>query len=219
VSYFSEKAHDLIRVSVAENSSGSCIHLSCAREYEASAQSLANTLINICKSGVGIFDGVTVEIGWSLLTLVKDSSNSYTVCEPDFRSGQVSELTSDLTTTIKVMRQQIALLNRVGLRATRCRYDQRVIVLKGALDRKRIYADRNEPKNFDSGWYLGAPDQVGQPSADELESIPLYHLLSLRPEIIDVLALPVGCIVVWDQNTIEALYNPEGKNLWSVTPA
>jgi hypothetical protein len=65
------------------------------------------------------------------------------------------------------------------------------------------------PEKGDSGWYIG---EVDQPQ-NELKAIYSYQLLPLRPALLKVLALPVGYVVVFENDRIEAILNEQNEQL------
>jgi hypothetical protein len=78
-----------------------------------------------------------------------------------------------------------------------------------------VYAQRQAPKEGDSGWYIGPVDDPGgPPDSDELETRHLFQFLGARPSLLDIVALPEGYIVVFDGETIEAVLDPDDQNVW-----
>ena len=140
------------------------------------------------------------------------------MCEPDYQTDPYKTVRADVTASLTVLVAQIDLLRVVNLTPEACRFDQRVIVRKGALDEARVFARRQKPTKEDSGWYIGPASGVAAtPKAEDLEAIPLYELMNRRAHILFALALPADYMVIWNGTAIEALVDPQGRNLWHTT--
>jgi hypothetical protein len=201
-------------ITVQSNNGSIPVSVRCRPDLAVLGRWLADLCAGFDRQGRGIADGVTIEVGWSVLRLVEQPDGSLLVCEPDYASDLPSALRDDVSITLQVLAAQRDLLKAVGLEATPCRFDQRVVVRKGALDAVKIYADRQEPAEGDSGWYIGPAERLPPAGVDELESVLLCRLVQRRPAVMAAMALPPGCIVVWDGNDIEAVFDPAGRAIW-----
>ena len=159
-----------------------------------------------------------VEVGWTTFVLRLQPEGSLRVCEPDYDGDPFRSLRPEVTTSLTVLAAQIDLARSLSIEAVPCRFDQKLVVRKGVLDEARIFANRQPPNGEDSGWYIG-PAHDGRatapaPRAEDLESMRLYQLLARRPTVLYALALPPGYTVVWQGHNIQALADPQGRNLW-----
>lgn len=194
------------------------IQVRCDESRREQGQWLADTVAGFDGRGRALGDGVTLEIGWTVFYLRGQPDGSLLVCEPDYGTDPFKNVRADVTASLTVLVAQIDLLRAVNLTPEACRFDQKLIVRKGALDEPRIFANRLPPTKEDSGWYIGPASGIGgTPKAEELESMLLFELLGRRPHILFALALPTGYMVVWNGAAIERLLDPQGRNLWHTT--
>ncbi|MEJ0085043.1 MAG: hypothetical protein WDO72_05150 [Pseudomonadota bacterium] len=205
-------------ITLTSNKASVPIQVRCTESISTQGQWLADTVASFDGTGSGLVDGASFEIGWSNFLLRKQPDGSLLVCEPDFTSDPFKAVSEDVSRSLTVLTAQIDLLRVVDLKAEPCRFDQTLVVRKGTLEQRHVFARRQQPSRSDSGWYLGPTDSpFGKPAAADLEEMPLYSLMNRRPQILLALALPVGCMVVWDGPAISTLLNPEGRNLWHTT--
>ena len=158
--------------------------VSCADQFRQQADWLLSLLEKIEKErGAGFLeDGSSIQIGWSFIKIRREG-DKLIVAEPNFSGDPFQETNDDLTCTLKVQAEQNDVLSALGLEGTPV------------------------PKSGDSGWYIG---EVEQPQ-NELIAIYVYQLLQLRPAILQVLALPKGYIVVFQNNEIETILNEQNE--------
>lgn len=195
----------------------STLRARCAENLSSSAEWLLNTVASFAGQGKWLADGVIVQVGWSLLRLRGDDAE-LTVCEPDFNTNPFRDFRDDVTCTLTVLARQNLIHQRLGIERTPVRYDDKVVFKKGCLADKRVYAQRQEPGDGDSGWYLGPVEGRSEaPDASEMEARYVFQLLSERPCLLDIVALPEGYLVVFDGDTIEAILDPENDDVWAMT--
>lgn len=174
--------------------------LYCAPEQRAQGEWLADLV-----EGMRPRVGSTVQVGWSILKLVP-SANGAVLCEPNFMGDPFNEFQPSVEITLRVLAEQRALLERAGCDPLPWRFDEKVVLRRGALEATRIYAERQIPKEGDSGWYVGiANDQSVIPTVEDMEALWAYQLLERRPELLAAFALPIGWMTVWDGRALEAL--------------
>jgi hypothetical protein len=194
------------------------IQVRCDELRREQGQWLADTVAEFDGRERGLADGVTLEIGWTVFFLRGQPDGSLLVCEPDYQSDPFKTVRADVTASLTVLVAQIDLLRAIGVTPAACRFDQKIILKKGVLDEARIFARRQQSTQEDSGWYIGpAGGAAVTPKAEDLEAIPLYELMNRRAHILFALALPTDYMVVWNGTAIEALMDPQGRNLWHTT--
>src|SRR5262249_23483535 len=146
--------------------------------------------------GKGLADGVTVQFGWSVLTL-RQRGGELLVCEPDFGGDPFTEVREDVTCTLAVLVGQAAVINPPGVEPVEVRFDETVLLAKGCLAQRRVYLQRSAPRPGDSGWYVGPVDgpAPGQ-KAEDFETLYVFELLSRRAALLQGLGLPPAFLAV-----------------------
>jgi hypothetical protein len=196
------------------------VEVRCEDNLREQGQWLADTIAEFEARGRELGDGAAMDVGWTTFVLRIQPDGSLRVCEPDYGSDPFKTLRPDVTTSLTILAAQIDLARVLGLEPVPCRFDQKLVVRKGALDDARLFASRQPPSGEDSGWYIG-PAHPGPaappPKVEDLESMRLYQLLARRPTVLYAMALPPGYTVLWKGHDIEALADPQGRNLWHQT--
>jgi hypothetical protein len=192
--------------------SGKTFRVTCSDALAPQGKWLLNLLASIeAERGTGFLDdGVRVGVGWSILTIRKQG-DVYDVCQPNYAGDPFHQTSEDLTLTLSIQAQQNLLLARLGVQGVPVSFQDKVVLARGILSAKRIYLERKPPTPGDSGWYIGPADNAPQPS--EYEALLVYQLLHQRVSVLKVLALPVGYLVVFDGDEIEAILNDQDQQL------
>lgn len=148
-------------------------------------------------------NGYKIQIGWSLYFIIK-SDDSFILNTPDFSKDPFADITNDVSAALLVQMQQNDILRHTKTQGTPVSFQDKLIILKDALNSQNIYFVREELKQGDSGWYLGLlnDDESGNRTEQDYISIYTYQLLELKPQLLKLLALPVGCIAVIKNNEI-----------------
>lgn len=90
--------------------------------------------------------------------------------------------------------------------------NDKVVMARGSWNHPRVYLERVEPsRRGDCGWYIGFADGT---RVDDYESVRVADLVAMRPDLAEILALPIGYLVVLDRTSIEAVLDPQGRILW-----
>ena len=131
------------------------IQVRCSDSLREQGQWLADTVADFEGRGQGLVDGATVAIGWTIFHLRMQADGALLVCEPDYATDPFKAVRTDVSDSLTVLAGQIDMLRAVNLKAEPCRFDQTLIVRKGALEQRHIFARRSAPAAGDSGWYLG----------------------------------------------------------------
>lgn len=167
--------------------------------------------------GEELRDGSSIDVGWVILT-ARGQGRELILCEPDFDGDPFHHQSPTVTTTLMVLSQQRDVLARVGNDGTPTRWNEKVVLAKGCLSARKLYLERKADVSAgDSGWYIGPVGEDGP--TGELEARYAYQLLKERPELAQALALPPGYLVVFNDSTIEAVLNPEERDVWAKSDA
>ncbi len=139
------------------------------------------------------------------------------ICEPDFlASDPINSWQDDLTQTLKVTRNQALLLKNLELKNGECSFFEKIVAIKNILDYPKIYMQRQEVDNKrDSGWFIGYADRSHEnmdiDDPNNYESMYIYELIQKRPELLEIICLPVGYIVVFENNAIQAILDNKDR--------
>jgi hypothetical protein len=191
--------------------------VTCASDLVAQAEGLLDKIEEL-NHRVPIRDGTTIEFGWSLLTL-RDFGEELSVCEPYFRGDPFQDEMPVVEDTLRVLTQQIGLLNRLGVEGFASHFQQKIVIEKGIFACAHIFLERQITEDpDDSGWYIGnAEGGEVQKSIEDLEKVYVYELFNNRPSVMAVLALPVGYQVIFFGDNIEAIFNIVGEDVWATS--
>ncbi|MEP7766217.1 hypothetical protein [Sanguibacter sp. 25GB23B1] len=160
-----------------------------------------------------LVDGRPVLLHGNLFVL-RASDDGLTIHAPDYLGDPDADLTDDLTLALWVMNAQAQLLRRFGPEGQPTRWDDTIVVQKGVLDAEAVYLHRTPTeRERDSGWYVGAVGGDDPPRVDELERIRAYELLSRRPALVPLLALPDGHLAIVVGDEIDGVQGPDGEML------
>lgn len=93
--------------------------------------------------------------------------------------------------------------------------DERVVVARDSWLRPRVYLERQQPAfDGDTGWFVGPVDPAEK--KQEYDALRAGDLIAARPDLLDVLSMPVGFLVVLDNGGPAAILDGAGLDVWSV---
>ncbi|KAA0774943.1 hypothetical protein DT250_05260 [Bacillus sp. AR2-1] len=89
------------------------------------------------------------------------------------------------------------------------------MIAKNVLQQEEVYLQRSIGcDEGDSGWYIGPNNEE---VSGELEIIYAHELLKMKPEIIEVLALPYNYLVVFEKDEMKVILNECDVDIWGDT--
>ncbi len=196
----------------------------CDYRLEHQAEWLLQTLTDIHATDP-ISEGTSVEIGWSVLTFIKDEAGRLVACEPDFGESPFESVIPDVTMTLHIVAEQgyVIAQTHTEERARIPRFDETLIFREGVFEEEFIYLEREESAadedgEGDSGWFVGYErdeDENEEISEDEFSACYVYELLQKRPELLTVLGLPPGYVVTFSSNEIDAIVDENDNDVWN----
>lgn len=152
-----------------------------------------------------LIDGFSLQVGWSVYYLHEKETGNFILTTPDYSKNPFEDITEDLTLALWVQLEQGHFLRKLSVDGLSIKFSDKVILTKGVLELEKIYLQRTgEVEEGDSGWYIGP---VEDDETTELYALYTYQLLKIKPEIIQVLALPNDFMVVFEGNEIKAVLN------------
>ena len=192
-------------------------------KYFVTADESLESMVRILLNGIrnippekAMRDDFRLELLFSVYTF-KKKLGGYQVMTQDFMGDALREKTEDLTVPLFLMMKQLLLVKQYQLEPASCRFDDKIILTKGALDNQYISLDRNgDAKPGESGWFIqglrfenGVPrpilpagfEGVDPLPAEAYESIYAWQLLQKRPSAAEALLLPYNycAILNWDE--------------------
>jgi hypothetical protein len=187
-------------------------------ECEAACDDQAEWLIGLLhrldeqKGGSFFKDGVRIQLGWTTLTLVRQADALW-VCEPDYGGDPLRSTRRDISCSLRVQHLQNGILKKVHLQGVEASFHEKIVLSAGCLRENKVYLQRSQPKQGDSGWYVGPVNDSSGTGA--LEAIYVFNLLALRPALMQVLSLPPGFMAVFAGDEIEAILNDKDERIYS----
>lgn len=193
---------------------GLVLEAECDASLRLPAGQLLDDLSDLHRRGPPLRDGSTVLYGWALLRL-RQAVRTLRVEEPDFLGGSIRDYVPGVGLTLKVLDEQARLMRGLDCspRPTFC--TDEVVAARGCLGNADLYLERQAPvKAGDSGWYIG-PASESAPGAGELEVIKAYRLITLRPELLVVLALPERYLATFSDGQLCSIIDEKDRRVWS----
>jgi hypothetical protein len=178
--------------SVDAKISGVRVILSC----DASAVSLAKTFLSGLKEmQPQVRDNLTVPHGFSHLVLRKDSAGDLIAHEPNYAGNPVIGLRSDVTTTLALQADMLAVAQKHDLAPHFPHYMDRARVFEGWAHTPAFVLARN-----------GGIWEIGHEGKTSEFGIRLYELLGSRPLLLTAMALPNGTRIRVDGDAFTVLH-------------
>lgn len=156
--------------------------------------------------------GFSLQVGWSVYYLQEREAGNFILTTPDYSRNPFENITEDLTLALWVQLEQSHFLRKINVDGSSIKFSDKIILSKGVLELEKIYLQRNgDVEKGDSGWYIGP---VEDDNTTELYALYAYQLLEMKPEIIQVLALPNDYMVVFEGNEIKAVLNENNEDIF-----
>jgi hypothetical protein len=189
----------------------------CDDAFATQAESMLEAVASFRDKGRGLGDGVTVQFGWSLLTL-RQRGDELIVCEPDFDSDPLTRIREDVTCTLAVLTGQAAVINLLGVEPEEVHFNDWVLVYRGCLDEQRVFLYRHEREPEVSGWSVDPVDSpLPEVKEENFEFLRVFELLSRRPELLKVMGLPEGYMVFFKGDRIDAVFDENERDVWEAS--
>jgi hypothetical protein len=189
------------------------VRFHCAKELAPQADWLEGVLKDIAaERGDDFFaPGKTIQLGWSLLTLV-DKDGVLEVHEPDFDGNPAKQTRNDLTVTLTVIAQQNDIINALGVEPVPVNFLDKIVCVEGVLDAEDVFFQRSAPKGDDTGWTMKL---LADPHRDtDYNWIFVHALLRIRPAAMKILTLPVGYMAFFLGDKLDAILDENDKQVY-----
>ncbi len=160
---------------------------SCNDDVELQARWLLGQLQSLHDQGVTLLHNTRLRVGWSIVTLRVFGGRVH-LCEPQFAGDPVSGQIDDISLTLQVTSEQLALTRELAVRPEPTLYLESIRVAPGALTTHAVRLERTSLRSLgESGWSLLAEDS-SQP--ETWTRVPSFQLLEARPSMLRALMLP-----------------------------
>ncbi len=187
--------------------------LKCDESLESQGEFLLDLFRDTQENAGFLEDGMKIQVGWSILFVHEPKAGQVQILAPDYSSNPFSRTTDDLSATLSVQLAQNQVLKLTGASGETSLFQDTLIASERALESERIYMERTEERHDGiSGWYLGPVE--GQVEQEELRKYYVFQLLTLRPGVLKMLALPKGYVAVLDGDEVEAVLDPSDVGVW-----
>ncbi|WP_121616343.1 immunity protein Imm33 domain-containing protein [Virgibacillus halodenitrificans] len=182
---------------------GKTVIVTAEKELEPQVESLFAILEQVDHNK--LIHGFSLQVGWSVYYLQERETENFVLTTPDYSKNPFEDITEDLTLALWVQLEQGHFLRNMNVNGLSIKFSDKIILSKGVLELEKIYLQRNgDVEKGDSGWYIGP---VEDNNTTELYALYAYQLLKIKPEIIQVLALPNDYMVVFEGDEIKAVLN------------
>ena len=163
-----------------------------------------------------IYENHTIRNGYMLYKVEVDN-NDYKILTIDINNNNLDSFTDDLSNTFNYFQRQIDIINQTKISSNLVidtYFDEDMIISKQSLNNKKLYMLREEKSGNDCGWYLGAVGEQKTNNPDDYVKIKTYRLKDICDVAIDVLQLPVGTLVIIDNNKIIDIVDKNNNKLY-----
>ena len=184
------------------------------KELEQVAKVFVNILEQEDKTNNIIKENSTVKIGYLLYKIVLEKDD-YRLLAIDLNNKELNTFTDDLTLVLNYFNRQANIINLTKTKdqVTDTYYDDDMIISKQSLKSSKLYMLREERKDKDCGWYLGAVGEEKTNNPSDYVKIKTYRLKDICDVAIDVLQLPVGTLAIIENNKIIDLVDKNNNKL------
>jgi hypothetical protein len=189
----------------------------CDPRLRTQVELLFDAVDGMRRQGARIRAGLRVPAGWTTLTLAA-GDGGLVVREPDYDARDPERQTRpDITISLDVLDRQTRVLADVGVEGQALDFDEHVLLVRGVLDRERVYLVRvQSPGGRSTGWRVAPTEGEDEGLEMEVESVPLWTLVRARPALLRAMLLPPGYMVFFRRDEIEAIVDPDDRQVWPV---
>ena len=130
-------------------------------------------------------------------------------------NNNLDTFTDNLTNSFNYFTRQANIINKTKTQnqVINTYFDEDMIISKQTLNNKKLYMLREEKNNNDCGWYLGVIGEEKTNNPNDYVKIKTYRLKDICDIAIDVLQLPVGTLVIFDNNKIIYIVDKDNNKL------
>ena len=183
----------------------------CAEPHAAMARSALGVFARLADAGTSLRADLQVRFGWSMLRL-EDEAPRLRVVEPEFARWPELRWAPTVDTTLRITAAQISLLRQLTVDGDDAYFDQSIVAAPKAIEQADVFlrrVPRVSPK--DSGWLLGAQSDPEALGGNQLDGVSIASLVTRRPALLQVLALPSEFVVLFRGDSLEQIFDAAGR--------
>lgn len=188
-------------------------------KYDKELNKIANYFVKILENldneENAIKENHTIRIGYMLYKVEVDN-NDYKILTIDINNNNLDSFTDDLSNAFNYFQRQTGIINQTKISSNLVidtYFDEDMIISKKSLNNKKLYMLREEKNGNDCGWYLGVIGEEKTNNPNDYVKIKTYRLKDICDVAIDVLQLPVGTLVIIDNNKIIDIVDKNNNKL------
>lgn len=152
-------------------------------------------------------------IGWTTLSFAVEGPRLI-VEEPDYANQPETHTRRDISVSLATLARQRAVLEHAGVAGQPIDFDQHVLAFRGAIETDEVFLLRVEsPGGRLTGWRLSPTEDI--PEGGEIDSLPVYTILALRPALLDAMLLPAGYMAFFSGDTLTTIVNEHDEVVWA----
>lgn len=171
-------------------------------------ESMLRHIASLESAPPGLSNGTTIQYGWTTVRLWDDGSD-LVVCEPDWTNHPRYRARPVVTFSAMHLVMLRVVADVTGTTNEDCSCHQTLVVERGALETERVLMMRSQPSSAeDSGWRV----RCSATTEFNGEELPMTALVSVRPELLKVVMLPVGWSAHLNGHEIEKVLDRDGNN-------
>lgn len=161
-----------------------------------------------------IKENSTLKIGYLLYKIILEKED-YRLLAIDLKNKELNTFTDDLNLALNYFNRQANIINltKIKNQVTDTYYDDDMIISKQSLKSNKLYMLREQRKDKDCGWYLGAVGEEKTNNPSDYMKIKTYRLKDICDVAIDVLQLPAGTLAIIENNKIIDLVDKNNNKL------
>ncbi|MGN1298533.1 MAG: hypothetical protein ACI4UE_00900 [Candidatus Scatovivens sp.] len=184
------------------------------KELEKVVKIFVNILEEEDKINNIIKENSTLKIGYLLYKIILEKED-YRLLAIDLKNKELNTFTDDLNLALNYFNRQANIINltKIKNQVTDTYYDDDMIISKQSLKSNKLYMLREQRKDKDCGWYLGAVGEEKTNNPSDYMKIKTYRLKDICDVAIDVLQLPAGTLAIIENNKIIDLVDKNNNKL------
>ncbi|GGO04319.1 immunity protein Imm33 domain-containing protein [Saccharibacillus kuerlensis] len=185
----------------------------CDESLEKQGEFLLNLFRDTEEKAGLLEDGMKIQVGWSILFVHELDRDNVEILAPDYTTNPFARTTDDLSATLSVQLAQNQVLKMTGATGETVLFQDTLVSSEQALAADRVYLERTDHREDGrSGWYLGPVE--GQVEQEDLRLYYVFQLFNTHPGVLKMLLLPKGYVAVLNDGDVEAVLDPEDRNVW-----